>query len=66
MELLTARQEDILRLLAEGKSNRDIAAELGVSVSAAGNFVYAIYNRIGVNNRVQAARWYDEHAGAAA
>ena len=65
MKDLTPRQRQILRLLAEGQRNRDIASSLGVTPSAVGNYIYDLYSRIGVDNRVQAARWYAEHGEAA-
>jgi DNA-binding NarL/FixJ family response regulator len=61
MALLTPHQSQVLHLLAEGESNRTIAKALGVSPSAIANSIYAIYTRIGVENRVQAALWYTEH-----
>jgi DNA-binding NarL/FixJ family response regulator len=34
-QLLTARQRDVVRLLAEGKTNKEVATELGISVKTA-------------------------------
>jgi len=54
---LTAREVDILRLLAEGMSNRDIARNLVISESTAANHVRSIFLKTGAANRTQAARY---------
>lgn len=52
---LTPRQLDVLRLLAGGDSNKDIAAELELSTSTVRAHVSAILTVLGVSNRTQAA-----------
>ncbi|BDX33057.1 hypothetical protein TUM20985_36040 [Mycobacterium antarcticum] len=52
---LTAREVDVLRLVARGRSNREIAAELFISQKTAGNHVEHVYTKLGVNNRTQAS-----------
>ncbi|HEU4331565.1 MAG TPA: AAA family ATPase [Lapillicoccus sp.] len=51
---LTARQVEVLGLLADGLSNADIADRLVVSVRTAGNHVAAILEKLGVHTRAQA------------
>jgi DNA-binding NarL/FixJ family response regulator len=51
---LTARQQDVLRLLAEGRSTKDIARRLGLAVSTVKVHIAAIYRAIGARNRVEA------------
>ncbi len=51
---LTAREVEILRLVAQGKSNREIAAELFIAEKTARNHVERVYTKLGVNNRTQA------------
>lgn len=51
---LSAREAAVLRLLAEGKSNRAIAAELIVSVRTVEHHLTSLYAKIGVSNRVEA------------
>ena len=50
---LTRRQEDVLRLLLQGKSTRDIAEDLGVSFGTAKNHVSNIFARTGVHSRFE-------------
>ena len=52
---LTARESDVLRLLAQGLPNKGIAGELGISRKTVGNHVEHIYTKLGVTNRAGAA-----------
>src|SRR5690625_2318041 len=52
---LTEREEDILRLLAQGKSNQDIAFELNVSEKTVRNRLSEIFSKLRLNNRTEAA-----------
>jgi ATP/maltotriose-dependent transcriptional regulator MalT len=52
---LTARELEVLRLLALGRSNRDIAAELFISAKTASVHVSNIMAKLGVASRVEAA-----------
>ena len=53
---LTERQTEILRLLAEGLSNTDIAGRLVISVRTVDHHVAAVLSKIGVSTRREAAR----------
>ncbi|MEU7631263.1 HD domain-containing phosphohydrolase [Nocardia sp. NPDC049220] len=52
---LTSREVEILRLVAQGRSNREIAAELFIAEKTARNHVERVYAKLGVNNRTQAS-----------
>jgi DNA-binding NarL/FixJ family response regulator len=52
---LTQREHDILALLAEGRSNRDIAGKLFLSEKTVKAHLAAIFRKLGVTNRTQAA-----------
>ncbi|MFD1369614.1 ATP-binding protein [Actinoplanes sichuanensis] len=52
---LTARQAQVLELLADGLSNADIAARLTLSVKTVEHHVSAVLNKLGVTSRGQAA-----------
>ena len=54
-EDLTARETDVLRLLAEGKTNRQIAADLAVGENTVRTHVSNILAKLGVQSRTQAA-----------
>jgi DNA-binding NarL/FixJ family response regulator len=52
---LTQRETDILALLAEGRSNRDISRALFLSEKTVKAHLAAIFRKLGVTNRTQAA-----------
>ncbi|GAA3206752.1 helix-turn-helix transcriptional regulator [Actinocorallia longicatena] len=55
LPVLTARENEVLRLLAEGRSNRDIAAALFISPKTASVHVSNILGKLGVSTRTEAA-----------
>jgi DNA-binding NarL/FixJ family response regulator len=52
---LTQREHDILELLAEGRANREIAQRLYLSEKTVKAHLAAIFRKLGVTNRTQAA-----------
>jgi DNA-binding NarL/FixJ family response regulator len=52
---LSARETEILRLVAQGRDNTEIAQELYLSPSTVKNHVSSILEKLGVDSRVQAA-----------
>ena len=58
---LTRREEEVIRLLAKGATNRVIAGELGISEKTAARHVSNIYLKLGLPNRSAATAWAHEH-----
>jgi DNA-binding CsgD family transcriptional regulator len=58
---LSPRQREILALVAEGHSTAGIADELGISPGTVKVHLTSTYRKLGVRNRVQAARYYLDH-----
>lgn len=54
---LTVREMEALKLVAEGKSNPDIAHEMGIEVGSVETLLTIAYRKIGVNNRLAALRF---------
>ena len=52
---LTSREQEVLRLLATGRANRDIAGELVVTIDTVKRHVTHILAKLGAVNRTQAA-----------
>lgn len=56
---LTRREVDVLQWLREGKRNDEIAIILGMGVTTVKSHLKHIYEKIGVENRTAAARFFD-------
>lgn len=54
VEALTPREDEVLQLLAEGRSNKSIAARLGISEHTAKFHVNAILGKLGASTRTEA------------
>jgi two-component system, NarL family, nitrate/nitrite response regulator NarL len=59
--MLSARELEVIRLLAHGLDNSQIALELGISDRTAKNHLSNILAKLGVTNRVQAATYAVRH-----
>jgi len=59
--LLTQGEREILKSLAIGASNKEIAEQLQLSERTIRNRVSEILGKLGLNNRTQAAIWAREH-----
>jgi predicted ATPase/DNA-binding CsgD family transcriptional regulator len=58
---LSAREVEVLRLVAAGRSNREIASDLVLSEKTVENHLTRIYGKIGVENRAAAAAFTIRH-----
>jgi ATP/maltotriose-dependent transcriptional regulator MalT len=58
---LTAREVEVLRLVASGKTNKDIAVELVLSEHTIGRHLQNIYGKIRVGSRAAATAYAFEH-----
>ena len=54
-EALTERETDVLRLLAQGQSNKEIARELNIGEKTVKTHVSNVLGKLGVQSRTQAA-----------
>ncbi len=59
---LSAREAQILSLVARGLSNREIGAELFISEHTAANHIRSILRKTGCANRTEAASYAHRHA----
>lgn len=54
LEELTEREAEVLRLVAQGYSNKEIASRLYLTEGTVKNYISSIYGKLGTSNRVQA------------
>jgi len=57
---LTEREEDVLRALARGRTNAEIADDLFISLSTVKTHIAALMGKLGARNRVEMAIWAHE------
>jgi DNA-binding NarL/FixJ family response regulator len=60
---ISPREEEVLTLLADGMTDREIAERLGISPRTVETHVGSLLNKLGVRNRAQAARRFREIGG---
>ncbi len=54
LESLTPRENEVLRLMAEGTSSRDIAARLGISYTTVRTHIRSLGSKLGVHSKLEA------------
>ncbi|MEV4648392.1 response regulator transcription factor [Saccharopolyspora sp. NPDC049357] len=55
VKALSARERQVLQLLADGRSNADIGSRLGLTEATVKSYVSTVLSKLGAQNRVQAA-----------
>ncbi|MDQ1466711.1 MAG: hypothetical protein QOH10_1126 [Actinomycetota bacterium] len=58
---LSPREEEVLRLLATGLANKQIARRLGITERTVKAHLTSVFQQLGVSDRTQAALWAREH-----
>ena len=51
--LLTKREDDVVKLVADGLSNRNVAQKLGLTEHTVSNYLFRIYEKLGISSRVE-------------
>ncbi len=57
LEMLTTREREVLQLLAEGRSNREIAAELSISVKTVETHRSNMMNKLGLSSKTELVKY---------
>ncbi len=57
---LTERESQVLELVAEGKTTKEIASELYLSTGTVRNYISTILDKLGVGNRIEAISRFKE------
>lgn len=60
LDILTAKQREVLELVAQGRSNKEIAALLGISAHTVHRHIADLLGRLGVSTRAAAAALFAE------
>ncbi len=63
LDALTPKQHEILEFVAQGRSNKQIAAQLGLSEHTVHRHIADLRARLGAPTRAAAAAWFAEHGG---
>lgn len=61
VEVLSAREREVLALVAEGMANKQVARRLGITERTVKVHLTNVYRRIGVGDRTSAALWARDH-----
>jgi len=60
---ISKREQDILKLIIDGKSNKEIEDELYISIHTVKNHVYSLYRKLGINTRHQLIHFITKFRG---
>ena len=60
LNLLTPRENQVLELVAQGLTNKEIASNLVISENTVRSHLRFILDKLHMNNRVQAALWFQK------
>jgi len=55
LKSLAAREMQVANLVAEGMQNRDVGKKLGLSEHTVSNYLFRIYNKLGISSRIELA-----------
>jgi DNA-binding NarL/FixJ family response regulator len=58
IDLLSKREEDVVRLVAQGLMNREISVQLGLSEHTVRNYLFRVFDKLGVSTRVELVLYY--------
>ena len=53
MNLLAMRETQVANLVVEGLPNKEVALRLGITEHTVSNYLFRIYNKLGISTRVE-------------
>ncbi len=65
-DALSAREHEVLSLVAAGKTNREIGESLVIAEATVTRHIHNILTKLGLSNRVEAATWWTRHTTSSA
>lgn len=63
LNILSLREIQVLKELAQGKSNKTIALSLGITINTVEKHLTLIYQKINVKSRGEAILWWIKNSG---
>ena len=63
LKLLTLREEQVVALVSDGLSNREIARELNLSEHTIKKYLFRIFDKLGISSRVELVLYAVNHGG---
>jgi len=60
---LSERERQVLKLLAQGLHNKDIASRLSITIKTLNKHLEKIYQKLGVTSRAEAVVWGKDNMG---
>ncbi len=60
-KLLTSREKQVVALVADGLTNRSVATELGLSEHTVKKYLFRIFEKLGISNRVELVLYAVQH-----
>jgi DNA-binding CsgD family transcriptional regulator len=60
---ITDREQEVIKLICEGKTNQEIADTLFITIQTVKDHVYRIFKKVGIKNRVQLTNIFSEYQG---
>ncbi len=64
--MLSFREKQVVRLVQQAKSNKEIAHELSLTVGTVKEYIYHIFRKVNVGNRTELALWSRDFPGEVA
>lgn len=61
LKLLTLREEQVVALVADGLSNREVAGELNLSENTVKKYIFHIFEKLGISSRVELVAYALSH-----
>ena len=61
MNLLAVRETQVANLVAEGLATKEIAKKLNITEHTVSNYLFKIYNKLGISSRVELVLYFMKH-----
>ena len=63
LDALSPQEQRVIALIAEGRTNKEVAAEMGLAEKTVKNYLSTVFEKLHVTRRAQAAAYYTQSLG---